>query len=69
MNSDIDNKRYVSEGEFYYPGDDFRHFRPFHNNREEKKIHTLFAGVGQCVLGKIVPKVSSMARDRRPGDK
>lgn len=38
--------------EFYYPDEDFRHLWSFHKNTVEKKINTLFAGLGRCVLGK-----------------
>ena len=35
---DFDNERYHSESEFYYLGEDFAHFRPFHSNPVEKKM-------------------------------
>ena len=33
---DFDNERYQSESEFYYLGEDFAYFRPFHSNPVEK---------------------------------
>ena len=44
---DSDNESCHSETEFYYPDEDFRHFRPFHSNPVEKNKHSL----GRSVLG------------------
>ena len=66
MNYGFDYEICHTESEFYYPDEDFRHFRSFHSNPVGKKIHILFAGLGRSVLEKPAPEVSSMARGRRP---
>ena len=43
---DSDNERYHSESEFYYPDENFRHFRPFHSNPLEKKLTRYLPGSG-----------------------
>lgn len=62
---DSNNESYHSKSEFYFLYEDFRHFRPFHNNPIEK-YNMSFVDLERSALGKTVPEVSSMAQGCRP---